>query len=118
GVPEPAPHVGDPATGPQLLDHAGERGQPLVHQVRGVAGAEEAGGAREEVGVVLVPAHPAAVVEGALQPLPLVRRTAGEERLEPAEDEGGAALVGEGGDLLRRGAEASVALVRQVSAGG
>src|SRR5581483_795287 len=60
----------------------------------------------------------AAVVERALQPLPLVRRAAGEERLEPAQDEGGAALVGEGRDLLRRGAEASLALVRQVSAGG
>ena len=47
----------------ELLLHAVERRNPLAHEVRAVAGPEEALGAAEQPAVVLVPAHPLAAPE-------------------------------------------------------
>lgn len=65
-----AADVGDLGAGVELVDHAIQRRQPFGHQVRVVAGAEEALGAVEQAGVVFAPFHALAgaeVVEGAVE---------------------------------------------------
>src|SRR3546814_4474319 len=59
----PAADVSGLATGLQPLDHAVERRQPLMQQVRVVAGAEETFGAVEQAGVVFAPFHALAAAE-------------------------------------------------------
>ena len=51
----PAPDVGDPGSGLQLLHDPVERREPLGHEVGAVAGAEERLAAEEHVLVLLVP---------------------------------------------------------------
>src|SRR5207237_990386 len=87
----PAADVGDHGSRLELGLDAFERRDPRAHQVRVVAGAEEALGALEEVGLVLVPADAFTGAE-ALHDL---RRApyGGDHRLEAAEDAGGALLV-------------------------
>ena len=60
---EAAAQVRALAAGPQLGHHAVQRGQPVRHQVRDVARAEELLAADEHVLVVLVPAHALAGAE-------------------------------------------------------
>ena len=110
-----AADVGHPRARPQLLDDAVERGQPRVHQVREIAGAEEPLGPLEQVVVVLVPAHALAGPE-ALGDVGLVldeRR----KQLEGARDEDRAVVMGERERLLRREPEGA-GLVLDVPAGG
>lgn len=59
-----ASDIGDVYTALQLFDHAVECWQPGADQVGVVAGPEEAFGAAEQTGAVIVPAEPLARTEG------------------------------------------------------
>ena len=59
-----AADVGDPRAALQALDHAVKRRQPRAHQIRAIAGAEEALCAAEQAMVVRVPAQAFARAEG------------------------------------------------------
>ena len=100
GGAQPAPHVGHARPGPQLVHHPIQRGQPLAHQVRGVAGAEEPQHAGEQPVVVLVPADPGAGAECVREPG--VVGVAGRDDLERAAQEDRAVLVGDHHGLLGR----------------
>ncbi len=93
-----AADVRDPGAGRELVEHAVERRQPGVHQVRQIAGPEKSLSAGEQVVMVLVPAKALARAE-ALGYLRLVL-DGGRHQLKGARDERGAVFVGQGHRLL------------------
>jgi hypothetical protein len=94
----PAADVGDGRAGPQLVDHAVERRQPLGDQVGGVAGPEEPLDPGEQPRVVGVPADPGAGAERVDDQV--VVGVAGGDGLERAGQEDRAVLVGEDHGVL------------------
>jgi hypothetical protein len=100
GGAEPAPDVGHARPRPQLVHHPVQRGQPLAHQVGGVAGPEEPQHAGEQPVVVLPPADPGAGAERVHEQA--VVGVAGRDGLEGAGQEHRALLVGDHHGLLGR----------------
>ena len=113
---EPAPDVGHARPGPQLAHHPVQGGEPLAHQVGGVAGAEQPQRAGKQPVVVLVPADPGAGADRVREPA--VVGVAGRDDLERAAQEDRAVLVGEHHGLLGRQLEGAVGrIVGHVAAG-
>ena len=116
GSAEPAPHIGHARPGPQLVHHPVQGGEPLAHQVGGVAGAEEPQHAGEQPVIVLVPADPGAGAERVHEPA--VVGVAGRDDLERAGQEDRAVLGGDHHGLLGRQLEGAVGrVVGHVAAG-
>ena len=97
GCAEPAPDVGHARPRLQLVHHPVQGGQPVTHQVGGVAGAEQPQHAGEQPVVVISPADPGAGAER-LENRPWSGR--GGDGLEGAGQEDRAVLVGDHHGLL------------------
>ena len=97
--PVPAAHVGDRRARFELLDDAVERRQPVGHQVRVVARAEEPLATLVDVVDVVVPADTGAGPDHVGDARRVVQRP--ECDLEQARQVGGAGVVGQGHRLLR-----------------
>jgi len=110
-----ATKVGDSRAGPELLLDGVERGDPLGHEVGSVAGTEELLGAREELGIVLVPAEALAGPDALGDPAAVLVDRA--DDVIAAEHVHGAVLVGDCDRLLGRQDERLiVAVVLEVPA--
>ena len=59
-----AADIGNPGAALQFFDHAIERGQPMIDQVRFIAGTEETRGGAKQTGALVAPAHASAMPEG------------------------------------------------------
>jgi hypothetical protein len=115
--PVPAADVGHLGAGAELVLGLLERGDPLIDQVRPVAGAEELLGADEQVGVVFVPAESLTLPEPLRELRPVLVGRA--DDAVPAKHEYRAVGIGERHRLLGRQCErVRLRVIGQVAARG
>ena len=111
-----AANVGDPGAALQALDDAVKRRQPLAHQMRAIAGAEEALGAAEHAMVMRVPAQAFARAKG-FDDLVFIEPERGRD-LESRRHENGALVERQDHRLRRRqGVSLLLGIVGDIAAG-